>query len=130
MIFASLMAALASAICKPVKSQARLRSIPTALTSCRPVNSSAGSISSRPSIRKVTDVKVVGMADYNGGLRPRMNTGDYGDVVLILPPIPSTQYKQFYEPLDDLGYQDKIHFPDEWKDKASNISYGISSATR
>lgn len=76
---------------------------------------------------KVTDVKVVGMADYNGGLRPRMNTGDYGDVVLILPSIPSTQYKQFYEPLDDLGYDGKIYFPDEWKDKASQISYGISS---
>jgi raffinose/stachyose/melibiose transport system substrate-binding protein len=76
---------------------------------------------------KVTDVKVVGMADYLGGLRPRMNSGDFGDVVLILPSIPSTQYKQFYEPLDDLGYKDKIYFPDEWKDKSSDVSYGISS---
>lgn len=76
---------------------------------------------------KVTDVKVVGMADYNGGLRPRMNTGDFGDVVLILPSIPSTQYHQFYEPLDDMGYAGKIYFPDEWKDHATNISYGISS---
>jgi raffinose/stachyose/melibiose transport system substrate-binding protein len=76
---------------------------------------------------KVTDVKVVGMADYLGGLRPRMNSGDFGDVVLVLPSIPSTQYKQFYEPLDDLGYKDKIYFPDEWKDKSSDISYGISS---
>lgn len=76
---------------------------------------------------KVTDVKVIGMADYLGGLRPRMNTGDFGDVVLILPSIPQTQYKQFYEPLDDLGYAGKIYFPDEWKDQKTSISYGISS---
>ena len=37
---------------------------------------------------KVTDDKVVGMADYLGGLRPRMDNGDFGDVVLILPSIP------------------------------------------
>lgn len=76
---------------------------------------------------KVTDVKVIGMADYLGGLRPRMNTGDFGDVVLILPSIPSTQYKQFYEPLDDMGYHGKIYFEDEFKDKAANVMYGISS---
>lgn len=76
---------------------------------------------------QVTDVKVIGMADYNGGLRPRMNTGDFGDVVLMLPSIPSTQYKQFYEPLDDLGYKGKIYFEDEFKDKAANVTYGISS---
>ena len=34
---------------------------------------------------KVTEVKVVGFADYQGGIRPRMNTGDYGNTNTISP---------------------------------------------
>ena len=72
----------------------------------------------------VTSVKVVGFADYQGGVRPRMNTGDYGDVVLILPSVPSEQYANFYEPLNDLYGADDIYFRDTWK-SGDNV-YGIS----
>ena len=72
----------------------------------------------------VTSVKVVGFADYQGGVRPRMNTGDYGDVVLILPSVPSEQYTNFYEPLNDLYGADDIYFRDTWK-SGDNV-YGIS----
>ncbi|WP_211234203.1 ABC transporter substrate-binding protein [Aliagarivorans taiwanensis] len=72
---------------------------------------------------EVTDIKVIGFADYQGGLRPRMNTGDYGDIVLILPSVPSEQYGNFYEPLD-LYAADEIYFHDAWSHDGKN--YGIS----
>lgn len=71
----------------------------------------------------VTSVKVIGFADYKGGLRPRMNTGDYGDVVLILPSVPSEQYSNFYEALD-MYTEDQIYFYDAWSD--AGTPYGIS----
>ena len=72
----------------------------------------------------VTEVKVVPFADYQGGVRPRMNTGDYGDVVLILPSVPSNQYANFYEPLNSMYGKDDIYFYDAWKDGDS--IYGVS----
>ncbi|WP_262021712.1 ABC transporter substrate-binding protein [Vibrio quintilis] len=77
---------------------------------------------------KVTEVKVVGFADYQGGIRPRMNTGDYGDLVLILPSVPSEQYKNFYEPLNNLYRSDQVYFYDAWENdgKAYGISMGNS----
>ncbi|MCG3733898.1 carbohydrate ABC transporter substrate-binding protein [Vibrio cincinnatiensis] len=72
----------------------------------------------------VKEVKVVGFADYQGGLRPRMNTGDYGDLVLILPSVPSEQYGNFYEPLNDLYKEDEVYFYDAWQNDGK--VYGIS----
>ncbi len=72
---------------------------------------------------EVTDVKVIGFADYQGGLRPRMNTGDYGDIVLILPSVPAEQYGTFYEPLD-MYQADEVYFHDAWSHDGKN--YGIS----
>ncbi|MGN1281338.1 MAG: ABC transporter substrate-binding protein [Succinivibrio sp.] len=74
----------------------------------------------------VTEVKVVGFADYQGGIRPRMNTGDYGDVVLILPSVPSDQYANFYEPLTAMYGKDDIYFYDTWASTQDNNIYGIS----
>lgn len=71
----------------------------------------------------VTSVKVIGFADYQGGVRPRMNTGDYGDVVLILPSVPSEQYGNFYEPLD-MYNPDEIYFHDAWSNEGK--MYGVS----
>ncbi|NLS14427.1 carbohydrate ABC transporter substrate-binding protein [Vibrio sp. SM6] len=73
---------------------------------------------------QVNDVKVVGFADYQGGLRPRMNTGDYGDLVLILPSVPSEQYSNFYEPLNDIYNDEEVYFFDAWA--SEGFSYGIS----
>ena len=72
----------------------------------------------------VEEVKVVAFADYKGGLRPRMNTGDYGDLVLILPSVPSEQYSNFYEPLNDVYSADDVYFFDAWE--SDGKSYGIS----
>lgn len=71
----------------------------------------------------VTSVKVIGFADYKGGLRPRMNTGDYGDVVLILPSVPAEQYKNFYEPLD-MYTEEEVYFYDSWAHEGK--PYGVS----
>ncbi|MBQ9273703.1 MAG: carbohydrate ABC transporter substrate-binding protein [Succinivibrio sp.] len=72
----------------------------------------------------VTEVKVIGFADYQGGLRPRMNTGDYGDLVLILPSVPAKQYGNFYEPLNDLYGKDDVYFYDAWA--SDGKIYGLS----
>lgn len=72
----------------------------------------------------VEKVKVIGFADYQGGLRPRMNTGDYGDIVPILPSVPSQQYPNFYEPLNGMYKPDDVYFYDTWADK--DKVYGIS----
>ncbi|BCK15351.1 MULTISPECIES: ABC transporter substrate-binding protein [Vibrio] len=72
----------------------------------------------------VTEVKVIGFADYQGGLRPRMNTGDYGDLVLILPSVPSEQYGNFYEPLNALYSPEQVYFYDAWENNGN--AYGIS----
>ena len=53
-----------------------------------------------------------------------MNTGDYGDIVLILPSVPSEQYANFYAPLTDMYGKDDIYFYDAWKDKKD--IYGLS----
>ncbi|MDG3085331.1 ABC transporter substrate-binding protein [Vibrio hannami] len=72
----------------------------------------------------VENVKVVAFADYQGGLRPRMNTGDYGDLVLILPSVPSEQYPNFYEPLNDIYSEEEVYFFDAWENDGK--SYGIA----
>ncbi|WP_447064954.1 ABC transporter substrate-binding protein [Vibrio alginolyticus] len=72
----------------------------------------------------VSKVNVFAFADYQGGIRPRMNTGDYGDLLLILPSVPSEQYANFYEPLNDIYSSDQVYFFDSWENDGK--SYGIS----
>jgi ABC-type glycerol-3-phosphate transport system substrate-binding protein len=76
----------------------------------------------------VEEVKVVAFADYQGGLRPRMNTGDFGDLVLILPSVPADQYENFYLPLNDLYTDQEVYFFDAWahNDKSYGLSMGNS----
>ena len=62
----------------------------------------------------VEDVKVVGLTDYLGQIQPRMQSRDYGDVVLILASIPKDQYDFFFLPLDDLGLTGELYFEDLW----------------
>lgn len=72
----------------------------------------------------VSKVNVFAFADYQGGIRPRMNTGDYGDLLLILPSVPSEQYGNFYEPLNDIYSGDEVYFFDAWENDGK--SYGVS----
>lgn len=59
---------------------------------------------------KYPDVKVnfEALADYGGQITPRMNTKDYGDVLLIPTEIPIADIPDFFEPLGELAdMQDK-----------------------
>ncbi|GLC89585.1 ABC transporter substrate-binding protein [Lysinibacillus piscis] len=53
---------------------------------------------------KYPDVNVSfeALADYGGQITPRMNTKDYGDVLLIPTQIPIADIPDFFEPLGDL----------------------------
>lgn len=48
-----------------------------------------------------TGVKVEweGITDYEGVVKTRMNTEDYGDVLNVLPAVTATELSQFFEPL-------------------------------
>lgn len=74
---------------------------------------------------KVDSVKVIAFADYRGSIRPRMNTNDYGDLLFVLPSVPSDQYKNFYEPLNGLYAEDEVYFYNAWSD--NDTVYGVSS---
>ena len=77
----------------------------------------------------VDDVKVEGLTDYLGQIQPRMQTKDYGDVVLILASIPRDQYSYFFLPLDDLGLEGELYFEDLWayQGKPYGYSQGVSA---
>lgn len=62
------------------------------------------------------DVKVnfEALSDYEGQIMPRMNTGDYGDVLLIPTSVPIEDIPDFFEPLGDLAeMQEKYTAVDE-----------------
>ncbi|RIW34260.1 carbohydrate ABC transporter substrate-binding protein [Bacillus salacetis] len=48
------------------------------------------------------EVNFEALADYEGQIMPRMNTGDYGDVLLIPTSIPIEDIPDFFEPLGDV----------------------------
>jgi ABC-type glycerol-3-phosphate transport system substrate-binding protein len=73
----------------------------------------------------VDSVNVVAFADYRGSIRPRMNTNEYGDLLFVLPSVPSDQFHNFFEPLNDLYQEDEVYFYNSWADNGS--VYGISS---
>ncbi len=68
-----------------------------------------------------TGVKIEweGITDYEGVVKTRMNTNDYGDVLNVLPAITSTELSQFFEPLgtvDELSdYQGVTQRADDGK---------------
>lgn len=47
------------------------------------------------------EVKFEALSDYEGQIMPRMNTGDYGDVLLIPTSVPIKDIPDFFEPLGD-----------------------------
>jgi ABC-type glycerol-3-phosphate transport system substrate-binding protein len=71
---------------------------------------------------------VEGLTDYLGQIQPRMQTQDYGDVVLIVASIPKDQYSYFFTPLDDLGLEGELYFEDLWEvdGKPYGYSMGVS----
>lgn len=75
---------------------------------------------------KYPDVTVdfEGITDYEGEVRTRMNTDEYGDVLLIPNTVNPAQFPDFFEPLGDLAELEKTYrFLTE---KAfEGVSYGI-----
>lgn len=72
----------------------------------------------------VTDVKVEGVKDYEGTVKTRMNTDDYGDVLAIPGSVTPDQFGDFFEPLGDLAEMQKEY---NWLNDKSfeGKSYGI-----
>ncbi|NKY38226.1 ABC transporter substrate-binding protein [Cellulomonas septica] len=73
---------------------------------------------------EVTDVKVEGITDYEGEVKTRMSTDNYGDVLAIPGSVTPDQYADFFEPL---GTQEEIGAEYQWiNDKSfEGQSYGI-----
>lgn len=73
---------------------------------------------------EVTDVKVEGVKDYEGTVKTRMNTDDYGDVLAIPGSVTPDQFGDFFEPLGDLAEMQKEY---NWLNDKSfeGKSYGI-----
>ncbi|GCE76429.1 ABC transporter substrate-binding protein [Cellulomonas biazotea] len=73
---------------------------------------------------EVTDVKVEGVTDYEGTVKTRMNTDDYGDVLAIPGSVTPDQLPDFFEPLGDQAEMEKEY---RWLNDKSfeGKSYGI-----
>lgn len=73
---------------------------------------------------QVTDVRIEGITDYEGEVKTRMNTEDYGDVLAIPNTVTPDQLADFFEPL---GTQEEMEAEYRWiSDKSfGGLSYGI-----
>ncbi|WP_273651930.1 ABC transporter substrate-binding protein [Cellulomonas fimi] len=73
---------------------------------------------------EVTEVKIEGITDYEGEVKTRMSTDNYGDVLAIPGSVTPDQYADFFEPL---GTQEEIGAEYQWiNDKSfEGQSYGI-----
>ncbi len=57
----------------------------------------------------ITDVKIEGIKDYSGVMKVRIAAGELPDVFSLIA-MPPAEYPNYYEPLDDLGLNDRIWF--------------------
>ncbi|MEU5954566.1 ABC transporter substrate-binding protein [Streptomyces sp. NPDC047525] len=71
-------------------------------------------------------VKFEGITDYEGEVKIRMNTENYGDVLMIPAVIAKNDYPKFFAPLGDTaGMREKYRFTG--KTDVSGKTYGIAS---
>lgn len=70
-------------------------------------------------------VKFEGLTDYEGEVKIRMNTEDYGDVLMIPASVSKNDYPNFFAPLGtSIKMADKYRFSD--KSAVDNKVYGIA----
>ncbi|MFJ6442275.1 ABC transporter substrate-binding protein [Streptomyces sp. NPDC091649] len=70
-------------------------------------------------------VKFEGLTDYEGEVKIRMNTEDYGDVLMIPASVSKNDYPKFFAPLGtSIKMADKYRFSD--KAAVNNKVYGIA----
>ncbi len=67
------------------------------------------------------------LADYGSQIAPRMNTKDYGDVLLIPPQVPIADIPTFFEPLGNLEELQDIYMGIEERAVSGQV-YGIPIA--
>jgi len=70
-------------------------------------------------------VEFEAITDHDQGIKLRMASGELPDVTLI-PSIPNSDLPKYFAPLDDLGLNDRIYFPDfkAWEGSVYGISVG------
>lgn len=73
------------------------------------------------------DVKFEALTDYGGQITPRMNTEDYGDVLLMAPQVPIEDVPNFFEPLGKLDEMEKEYMGVEERAVGGTV-YGIPIA--
>lgn len=73
---------------------------------------------------EIGKVEIQGITDYEGEVKTRMSTTDYGDVLAIPGSVSPDQFSQFFEPLGDLAEMKKSY---RWLDDKSfeGKAYGI-----
>lgn len=77
----------------------------------------------------VQDVKFEALRNYDGDIKVRLSSKQYGDVLLIPNGVSPEQFPNYFEPLDDLGLKDKVHSPDvtAYKDKMYGVTSGVNA---
>ncbi|MEC0231845.1 ABC transporter substrate-binding protein [Paenibacillus alba] len=60
----------------------------------------------------VTEVAIESIKDYGPTMKVRLSTGELGDVNMIPDGVPNNKLAEYYAPLNDLGLNDKVYFPD------------------
>lgn len=72
----------------------------------------------------IGDVSIQGITDYEGEVKTRMSTDDYGDVLAIPGSVTPDQFSQFFEPLGELSEMQSQY---RWLEPKTyeGLSYGI-----
>ncbi|UOY92237.1 ABC transporter substrate-binding protein [Ectobacillus sp. JY-23] len=75
----------------------------------------------------VKDVKFEALRNYDGDIKVRLSSKQYGDALLIPNGVSPEQFANYFEPLNDLGLEDKVYFPDikAYKDKMYGVTSGV-----
>lgn len=73
---------------------------------------------------EIDRVDVQAVTDYEGEVKTRMSTTDYGDVLLVPESVRPNQLEQFFEPLGDLAEMSEQY---RWLDQKAfgGVAYGI-----
>lgn len=71
-------------------------------------------------------VKVQGITDYHGEVKMRMNTSEYGDVLVLPDGVDKAELPNFFEPVGTVEELNKTYRPMEAKTGVNGQIYGIA----
>ncbi|MCL6442978.1 MAG: ABC transporter substrate-binding protein [Alicyclobacillus sp.] len=77
----------------------------------------------------VTRVDFQAITNYANDVKVRLNSGNYGDVLMIPGGVTLEQMPQFFVPLDNLGLDDKVYFGhyDAYQGKTYGLPSGVDT---